>query len=325
MDVRALGPGAGGPLRDPLHGYPSLSAHIGISKRGPLHNSPLTAGVRTERKPHEAMEANASSWPFPPSTPGEQRRVAVPPEFMTGPLTGEGLCATGDIGHGHGECHSGPFKVVLVSMYREYKENYGQPIARVYSSETNTWSSLISIEASHNKCSHIGPSTLVGNVLYWPLHNWADNILEFDLDTLSLTVIKGPPGIKDSGNFQIIQAEDGTVGIAMLSRRYHDIQMWQRKVNSHGVGTWVMWKTIGTHNIPELRPPIEGEEPWVKFILGYDEDTDGIILYVKHDVYMVQLKSMQSRKLWEPHHATLCNSFNSFYMPGDCSSLVLTL
>ncbi|XP_020200934.1 uncharacterized protein [Aegilops tauschii subsp. strangulata] len=133
----------------------------------------------------------------------EQCRMAVPFEFHGECFNGAVLCVDRDKGHVHGACHSSPspVKVVLVSMYREYTDNYGQPIARVYSSETSTWSGLISIEASHNKCSHIGPSTLVGNVLYWPLHNWGDNILEFDLDTQNLTVINGPPGMKDSGNF----------------------------------------------------------------------------------------------------------------------------
>ncbi|XP_020191041.1 uncharacterized protein [Aegilops tauschii subsp. strangulata] len=136
----------------------------------------------------------------------EQCPVAAPSELWGECFNGAVLCVDRNKGHVHGACHStpSPFKVVLVSMYREYTENYGQPIARVYSSETNTWSSLISIEVSHNKCSHIRPSTLVGNVLYWPLHNWGDNILEFDFDTQNLTVIKGPPSMNDSGNFQII-------------------------------------------------------------------------------------------------------------------------
>lgn len=143
-----------------------------------------------------------------------------------------------------------------------------------------------------------------------------DGILEFDLDRQSLDVLEGPPGTDIPLGHQIIPAKDGTVGIAMLSRRYHDIRMWQRKINSNGVATWVMWKTIGTHNIPELRPQIEGEEPWVKFILGYDEDIDGIILYMKHNVYMVQLKSMQCRRLFGSWNVTHYHCFKSFYAPG---------
>ncbi|XP_037488660.1 uncharacterized protein LOC119367165 [Triticum dicoccoides] len=66
---------------------------------------------------------------------GEERRVAVPPEFRTAGVNGAVLCADRGQGHVHGGCHASPFKVVLVFMrIHEY-----QALARVYSSETNTW------------------------------------------------------------------------------------------------------------------------------------------------------------------------------------------
>ncbi|XP_020200935.1 uncharacterized protein [Aegilops tauschii subsp. strangulata] len=102
---------------------------------------------------------------------GKQCPVAIPLELQREWYNGAVLCAARDQGHIHGTCHSSPFKVVLVPMYRKYGSIYGSPIARVYSSETNTWSGLISIEASRNNCVYFGPSTLVGSVLYWPSHN----------------------------------------------------------------------------------------------------------------------------------------------------------
>ncbi|XBI14705.1 hypothetical protein VPH35_057249 [Triticum aestivum] len=202
-------------------------------------------------------------------------------------------------------------------MYREYTDNYGQPIARVYSSETSTWSGLISIEASHNKCSHIGPSTLVGNVLYWPLHNWGDNILEFDLDTQNLT---GPPGVNYSDNFQIIQAEDGAVGIAVLS--YNTLQLWQRMVNHRGDAIWLSCKIVPLRNLINI-PPRTGRKRECLRLVGYDEATDVIFLGTHDSVYMVQRKSMQTRKLNVTHSPYRCYPFTSFYPPGDFSSLVI--
>ncbi|XBI42597.1 hypothetical protein VPH35_126908 [Triticum aestivum] len=230
---------------------------------------------------------------------GDRRHVPIPPEFRVGYVKGTVLCAAHDKGHVHGACHSTPFKVVLLVMCH----NDSPPLASVYSSESDTWGDIFSAKAPCPIYSGGRLSTLVGNAFYWPLMHANDGILEFDLDRQSLDVLEGPPGTDIPLGHQIIPAKDGTIGIAMLSRHYHDIQMWPRK-------------TIGTHSIPELPPQIEGEKPWVKFILGYDEDTDGIILYVKHNVYMVQLKSMQCRRLFGSWNVTHYHCFKSFYAPG---------
>ncbi|KAF7027081.1 hypothetical protein CFC21_039153 [Triticum aestivum] len=198
-------------------------------------------------------------------------------------------------------------------MYREYRSIYGSSIARVYSSETNTWSSLISIEASHNKCVYFGPSTLVRNVLYWPSHNWGDNILEFDLDTQNLTVIKGPPGVNYSDNFQIIQAEGGAVGIAVLS--YNTLQLWQRTVNHRGDAIWLSCKIVLLRNLINI-PPRTGRKRECLRLVGYDEATDVIFLGIRDSVYMVQPKSMQTRQLNVTHSPNYCYPFTSFFPPG---------
>ncbi|XBI61158.1 hypothetical protein VPH35_041992 [Triticum aestivum] len=194
-------------------------------------------------------------------------------------------------------------------MYREYKSIYGSPIARVYSSETNTWSSLISTQASHNKCFYFGPSTLVrcDSGSDWPSHNWGDKILEFDLDTQNLTVIKGPPGVNYSDNFQIIQAEDGAVGIAVLS--YNTLQLWQRTI-------------FPLRNLINIPPRTRRKRECIRLV-GYDEATDVIFLGTHDSVYMVQRKSMQTRKLNVTHSAYRCYPFTSVYPPGDFSSLVI--
>lgn len=50
--------------------------------------------------------------------------------------------------------------------------------------------------------------------------------------------------------------------------------------------------------------------------MGYVEDTNVVFLRVRHNVYMVQLKSMQSRKLSETKYISVCHPFTSFYTPG---------
>lgn len=188
----------------------------------------------------------------------------------------------------HGGCHLSPFKVILVNMCSE--DN--RPIASVYSSETATSGNIITTEASCELSASYHPGSLVGNALYWLQSNTYDAMLAFDLDDQSLAVIKGPP-ITHHFNHnagQIIQAENGAIGLAILS--YPRLQLWQRDVNTHGVAIWVMWKTIEISNILGLRPHIVG----MTALLGYYEDSHTIFMHVDDTIYMVQLQSMQSKR-----------------------------
>lgn len=149
---------------------------------------------------------------------------------------------------------------------------------------------------------------------YWPLI-WflSTNILRFDLDTQKLAVIDGPPGAYNSDKLQIIQAVDGTVGVAIL--HYNNLQMWQRKVNSEGVAIWFRGKTVALRNILKIPPRTGRSMESLKFV-GYDEDTDVIFLARQDGVYMVQIKSMQYRKLNGTPSPYYCCPFRSFYPPG---------
>jgi hypothetical protein len=240
---------------------------------------------------------------------GEWCCVAVPPEFAWRFFNGAVLCAADDQGHVHGSCHSSPVKVVLVSM----ATTKNLPYARVYSSGTGKWGTLISTEAPCEIFSK--PAVLLGNRLYWLC--MGDDILEFDLGERSLTVTRGPDPVTNDFfciGCRIIQAEHGVVGYAKLS--YPRFQMWEKNINGYGVATWVPWKTIEMDIILKL-PPLTEEEVTV-VLLGYEEDYDIIFLSVSGNVFMVQLKSMQSTKLYEGIEKTYrYHPFKSFYTPGD--------
>uniref|UniRef100_M8D9H4 F-box protein AT5G49610-like beta-propeller domain-containing protein n=1 Tax=Aegilops tauschii TaxID=37682 RepID=M8D9H4_AEGTA len=187
----------------------------------------------------------------------KHHRVSIPPEFNGRLFKAAVLCAASNQGHVHGGCHLCPFKVVLVMIYSE-----GQPIASVYSSETATWSGLISTEPPHDGCFLNGRGTLVGNVLYWPLNMRGHNILEFDLDTQNLTVIKGPPDMHmiDLHNFHIIEAEDGAVGLAGVSCL--KLLLWQRKIDCQGIPIWFLWKTISWRKLLKITK----KRQWLKVV-----------------------------------------------------------
>ena len=193
---------------------------------------------------------------------GNQHRVPIPPEFKCGYVYGAVLCAACDRGHVHGGCHSTLFKIVLLLM----RTTHGRPLASVYSSETDTWADLISTEVQYRDSFGSYISTLVGNVVYWSFKYVKEGILAFDLERHSLDALEGPPSMEHCYSHQIIHTEDGTVGIAMMSQHYDNIEIWQKMINCHGVATWELWKTIETEYILGLPPLVEGETVWVKFI-----------------------------------------------------------
>jgi hypothetical protein len=204
-----------------------------------------------------------------------------------------------------------------------------RPIACVYSSETGIWGNVIST-ATRCQLDNCNPGILVGNAIYWTSksenelsyedwRDYPDDIVEFDMDRQSLAVIKGPPDLQFCVTHQIIQAEEGVVGLAILSHGM--LKMWQRKINCHGDATWLLQKTVEMHTILGI-PPLIGGLGLMKVmeILGYDEDNGAIFVYVDTNVYMVQLLSMQFKKLFENVRAYYCHPFTSFYAPGDYSS-----
>ncbi|XBI14682.1 hypothetical protein VPH35_057230 [Triticum aestivum] len=250
---------------------------------------------------------------------GEQHRMPVPPAFDMTYLSGAVLCTAGDQGHVHGSCHSSHFKVVLLSMYIHDDR---RPLARVFSSKTGKWGNLISIETQpktmYGPCC---PNTLVGNIIYWLSRYARGVIIEFDLEGQNLTLIKGPHSMNDFSicQCQIIQTDERIVGVAMLSN--DNIQVWQREVNPEGVSIWVSQKTVELRNIIKTLPQNWETMPWTKLV-GYDDDTNAIFLYMHDSAYMVQLKSMHSTKLDVPC-STKYYPFRSFYLPGDHPSSVL--
>ncbi|XBI14689.1 hypothetical protein VPH35_057237 [Triticum aestivum] len=242
-----------------------------------------------------------------PST-SEQHHLSIPVDFKRphALINGAVLCATVAHDHVHGSCDSSPFKVVLMSTYMHDIP----PIACVYCSESGTWGNLISAtEPFDDFYAHISV-TLIDNVLYWVY--MMNYILAFDLARQTLAVIKGPPGFNEPCcSHQIIKLGYGDVGLAVLSKAR--MQIWQRKANHHGVATWLPWKTVDMHIILGISPLLKRNRQWLR---GYDEDTDAIYLYMHGSVYMVQLKSMQYKKLYECGYLTNYHPFKSFGVPG---------
>jgi hypothetical protein len=254
---------------------------------------------------------------------GDTHRILVPPVFTRDGSTDASaavLCAAGDDqDHVHGDCHTSPFMVVMVGTDKRAQV----AIARVYYRESGMWGDLIS---SAEPCAgYVGHRhcILVGNALYWCLYGTADDgILKFDLDHQSLTVISKPPTGPIDSQIQIVRAEHGGLGLAILS--YPSFQLWEHMVDCHGVDTWVPWKTV---EMDEML----GRKADHTHIVGYAEDADAIFMSMhkpsdsdpfRRVLAIVQLESMKVQN----HHGTCDQNtayhpFTNFYTSGICLSL----
>ncbi|KAM0874833.1 hypothetical protein ACQ4PT_037173 [Festuca glaucescens] len=249
----------------------------------------------------------------------DRHYVPVPMDFRRHlcNVRGTVLCAAGDgEGHVHGDCHSSPFKVVLVGT-RSHEE---PAMACVYSSETGVWGHVVSTAEPCGAPVSRFPCTLIGSALYWWLNDSEDAIFEFDLDVQRLAVVRRPmfAGI-GSSCIRIIRAEGGGVGFAVLL--YPSFQLWGRKVSSDGVATWMLQRTVNMHEVIGLPSGIETRN---EAIVGYSEDADVVLISVstkqEHSAFIVQLDSMQSRELNRSFLEHSYHPFAYFYTAGTAKA-----
>ncbi|KAF8674821.1 hypothetical protein HU200_047949 [Digitaria exilis] len=239
----------------------------------------------------------------------DRRCMAAPPEFDGKKIficNGAVLCGAGEQGHTqHGECHTGPFQLVLIGIGEDERRAF----ACVYSSQTREWGDLTSTTIRYPD-NTTDASTLIGGSLYWVLEDIESGILEFDLGPQSLDRLDIPPDMDTNcHNYQIILAEDGGLGIAAL--RSFSFDMWERKVANDGVATWVPWKTVKLEEITGLSRDVRGN----MIIHGYDEEGNVIFLRTDAGCFMVELESMKFRNLGKQNFLTTCafHPYRSLY------------
>ncbi|CAL5035763.1 unnamed protein product [Urochloa decumbens] len=247
---------------------------------------------------------------------GDQRRVAFPSGFGNedNDFVRNAAVLCGD---GHAGCHrSRSFKLILLRADDVLLDPNARAFASFYDSETDVWSGLIS--ASIKALIHmLRPSILVGNSICWLLHGYGKSgILEFDLDRQSLAEISTPVGAHTS-KLQILRMENNGLGIATLSDL--SMQVWERKVSSVSIATWILQKTIQLDKLLSLRSP---EERAQAVILGYDEDGHAMFIRTTIGVFMIKLKSMEFKNLFETNVLTTYHPYRTFYTTGNSSPLL---
>uniref|UniRef100_A0A0E0HCK3 F-box domain-containing protein n=1 Tax=Oryza nivara TaxID=4536 RepID=A0A0E0HCK3_ORYNI len=221
---------------------------------------------------------------------GDHHRVAVPPEIdgKEKIIWNGAVLSAATADDGFSSC---PFKVVLVGV----AGNNTQMFACVYCSESGKWSDLISVAAPFLVFFFRDPGILVGHALYWMASgDHGSTILQFDLDDQTPAVIEWPSDSDPNCYTQTWLTEGDCLRVATFSRG--SLQMWERKVCSEGVAKWVLQKTYELKNVlnPEIRLNVEYVTK-----LGYVQDIKVMFVWAAHSVFMLQLDSLQAKKVWE--------------------------
>lgn len=248
---------------------------------------------------------------------GHERFIPAPPDvdprFNYGQVPKSNaavVCAANHADHGY--CHSCPFFVVWVFTSTRYA------YATIYSSENGSWDMITSTPIPSNV--DFRPSILVRNILYWPLKS--NYILAFELVTHRLYHIECPPETHDiyRRNVHIVKTEDGGLGLAAVVK--FNLHLWAWETDAEGVTGWLPHRVIEldkflpaeVSSLPSMNNCLGGRPP-VR-ILGLVEDDDFVFIWTKTGVFVVQLKSLKFKKVFEADVCATVYPYTGFCIAG---------
>ncbi|XBI44115.1 hypothetical protein VPH35_108805 [Triticum aestivum] len=247
---------------------------------------------------------------------GHQRRLACPTGFDP-----EGSIVNGAV------LRAGPdaqhFQVVLVAA-GEADNQQSRVFACVYSSETGVWGNIIFSTWIQSELTHdlpiaidTVPAVLVGRSLYWLLRsssshspfNAEKQIIEFDLEKQKLAVIRMPGAVDVFlGRVTVVQEDGGGLGFLIVKDLTAQAQLWKRKMDSDGVGSWELKRTIDLNKLLSLN--LEKHIGIIQFA----EDNNLLVLPTVFGLFTVQLQSLQYKKLSGYNKLCHLHPFESVYI-----------
>ncbi|VAI41222.1 unnamed protein product [Triticum turgidum subsp. durum] len=243
---------------------------------------------------------------------GQQHRMSFPPGLHE--TEGEKfwvwhaavLCADAEDGHVHGDCFSSPFKLVLVCSGRT------QASACLYESLSGVWGNIV-LTMTTEAILQFRPSILIGNALFWLLSG--GGVLAFDINRESLGEIEKPVDAHhtDCFSIQLLRTDDSGLGFAVLSKL--SIHIWEKKLNSDAIQWVPLQKIIHLEGLfPRgMRSDLKEVE-----MVGYEEDSNMIVLSTYIGDFMLQLESMRFERFskrnctWNRIH----HPYRNFYTAG---------
>jgi hypothetical protein len=196
-------------------------------------------------------------------------------------------------------------------------------VACVYSSETGAWGRFITTPLPYDADAsslflrfstsvYMDHAVLAGDSLYWQLIGNFEGILQFDLEKHRLAVIPVPVSIYSNGNcFKLMRADGGGIGFLFMSNSNYTAQLWRRKTDSDGVASWVIGRSIQLDKLLSLNSEKENIR-----IVGFAEDNNVVLLDMLSGFFMIQLDSLQFKKLHRTKAVSCCHAFESVYAAG---------
>jgi hypothetical protein len=209
----------------------------------------------------------------------------------------------------------------------------------VYASETARWGHAVSTVVPSSSVSNL-PSVLVRDALCGFLL-WPNGILEYDLERHSLGVVRTPKRRHpiDRSFFQVVRAQDGELGLAILTELGMEMELWARRRKASSCasdgggdvdGGWVLEKTIRLDSLLSLpRRSSSTMDDGILLsarILGFDEDNNVIHVSTCTGAFAIRLDdSMQFTELFEvsrigSYHS--CHPYAGFYTGGGVPGLL---
>jgi hypothetical protein len=243
---------------------------------------------------------------------GHDHLIPLPPRFgryQNGYVKNAAVfCAATEDGHVHGDCIMNPFKVVL--MCDDYDKDHA--LCCLYESVSGVWGNTISLATTDRICD-TRPGVIAGNSVFWLLDG--GRILELDLERRSLVVIEKPSNVHFTGfdYFQILWTPDSGLCLMIFLKSSQRIPLWGRKSKNEGVVGWVLQKTIEVNG---LLPLVSQKDRKKTYILGYDSDSNTIVLSTTTGALVVQLDTLEFRSIPKRRHSTYY-PYRNFYTTGN--------
>ncbi|KAM0834926.1 hypothetical protein ACQ4PT_063276 [Festuca glaucescens] len=243
---------------------------------------------------------------------GDKHKIAIPAAFDSkktmGLVNGAVLRPAAEGQH---------FQVVLAAA-----DNKQQALACVYSSKTGLWGNPISTPLPYEANGsyiptmvHTEDAVLAGDSLYWMFTGSVVGILEFDLVKQSLAVIRLPVDIYHEGScFRMMRAEGGGLGFLFVPASDHTAQLWKRNTDRDGVASWMLGRTIELDKVLSLKPKEKGPLS----ILGFAEENNVVFLWTWFGVFMINLETLEFKKLFKTMIFSYYHPFESVYAAGTC-------
>uniref|UniRef100_A0A0E0LA00 Uncharacterized protein n=1 Tax=Oryza punctata TaxID=4537 RepID=A0A0E0LA00_ORYPU len=240
---------------------------------------------------------------------GMERPLCVPQLWTNIQWSAAVLCAVD--GCGHLDCHGRAFRVALVGT----DNAAGTTHAAVYSSETYAWSDPTSIDHHPNaRVQARRPSVFVGNALYFLCGN-NTRILEFDMTTMTLSVIPSPLLADPERVYGalLVTAEGSGLGFAAILER-SNLHLWSKEEATD------QWKHLEhVRDLETLLPYTVDLYRMSNLLIGFADGGGVRVVVVRtHDgVFTVELGSTRRPKKVSRRSAiTAAFPYTSFCTPA---------